>query len=335
MSYPYAGVDPNNSNKAGVTEALPITQGMIDYAKAHAGDFANPFLNFNDIKGAFSFIYDPNNPPTSDQLKEIYDAIVAGEIDKLLYLAFKFVKLGTDVNNYSAAIMDITKSGNTYSITKNATPTSNATVFADIKSFKNVSTFSLLVNNSIVYFCLGMCYEKCLVAKALLAEQVKDIEEINKKIQTNNDFLNKANELYEDYYARASKGLFQSGGLNPSDNKYKVGNTTLPSYATGTCGVASMSSSYTQPVWNSEGGHGTDASDDFSNIDVNEQGALTEISNVQESIRMYGDELSTEAQVLNTKLSQIMQNYNGFLSITTQLAKSTGEYFKSIASNVR
>jgi hypothetical protein len=68
---------------------------------------------------------------------------------------------------------------------------------------------------------------------------------------------------------------------------------------------------------------------------VNEQGALTEISNVQESIRMYGDELSTEAQVLNTKLSQIMQNYNGFLSITTQLAKSTGEYFKSIASNVR
>jgi outer membrane murein-binding lipoprotein Lpp len=50
---------------------------------------------------------------------------------------------------------------------------------------------------------------------------------------------------------------------------------------------------------------------------------------------MYGDELSTDAQVLNTKLTQITQNYNSFLSIATQLAKSTGEYFKSIASNVR
>jgi hypothetical protein len=201
---------------------------------------------------------------------------------------------------------------------------------------------------NISYYCLAMCYEKALAVKALLAAQVSAIEEINEQIRTNNDFLIKANKYYEDYYKLASdkdwKGTSAGGNsyYHPeigslTADAYKVGSTTLDSYAVNTCGCSiPYTNSYAAAQYTNVDGEFRPSGDaKWDNIDTHEQGCLTGISNMQESIRMYGDELSTDAQVLNTKLTQIMQNYNSFLNIATQLAKSTGEYFKSIASNVR
>jgi hypothetical protein len=68
---------------------------------------------------------------------------------------------------------------------------------------------------------------------------------------------------------------------------------------------------------------------------VKEQGEMTNISNAQEALRMHGDDLSTNVQLANTDLTSLTQNFNNFLSIDTQLCKATGDYFKSITSNVR
>jgi hypothetical protein len=182
-----------------------------------------------------------------------------------------------------------------------------------------------------------MCYEKSLAVKALLTSQVKAIEEINEKIRTNNDFLNAANKLYQNYYDKCSQSGNTTGAVvDTTADAYKVGNTTLPSYVNDSERRGSLTNGGMDATWTDSNGKGEASSNsNYSNIDTKEQGNLTMISNAQESIRMYGDELSTKAQVENTKLTQIMQNYNSFLSIATQLAKSTGEYFKSIASNVR
>lgn len=72
-----------------------------------------------------------------------------------------------------------------------------------------------------------------------------------------------------------------------------------------------------------------------SNIDVKEQATLTHISNLQDQVRMYGDSLSTDAQLMTTKMEQYMQDANSCVSACTQTVKSIGDYYKNIITNIR
>jgi hypothetical protein len=72
-----------------------------------------------------------------------------------------------------------------------------------------------------------------------------------------------------------------------------------------------------------------------TNIDVDEQAALTFVSSLQDQVRIYGDKLSTDAQMMTTRMQQYMQDANACVSACTQTVKSVGDYFKSTISNVR
>jgi hypothetical protein len=252
-----------------------------------------------------------------DVAKAAYNAApnVVVDPDMLLELAMKNNPLGGGTL-YKLGSITYNPSTGIYTATKGSALTASDS--------KLLAKDTLLQHLNIAYYCLAVCYDKALAVKMLLALQIEEIEKINKKIATNNDWLNKANKFYQDFYAKAAQASFTNTEVKPSDG--------LEDYVEDICG-GSLDGPYWPGEYNSEGGKGANA--DWSNIDVREQGNLTKISNAQESIRMWGDELSTNAQILNTKLTQITQNYNSFLSIATQLAKSTGEYFKSIASNVR
>ena len=79
----------------------------------------------------------------------------------------------------------------------------------------------------------------------------------------------------------------------------------------------------------------TDFDSNTSNIDVKEQATLTHISNLQDQVRMYGDTLSTDAQLMTTKMEQYMQDANSCVSACTQTVKSIGDYYKNIITNIR
>ena len=71
------------------------------------------------------------------------------------------------------------------------------------------------------------------------------------------------------------------------------------------------------------------------NIDVAEQAALNTISMWQDQVRMYGDELSTDAQLMTTKMEQYIQNVNSSLTTCTQAVKAVGDLCKAITQNIR
>ncbi len=189
---------------------------------------------------------------------------------------------------------------------------------------KVLTSEKALSHLSLPYYVLAVCLEKSHVILDVMTEQINAIAEINDEIEKNNEYLKKANQLYESYYNCC---ISSSGGT------YNFDNSDFDSYVKDTCGYSVFTSQgYRYHVYNTEGGTG---SGDYQNIDVEEQGNLTKISNAQEAIRMYGDKLSTESQMATTNLQQYTQNYNTTISICSQLAKSTGEYFKTITSNIR
>ncbi len=93
-----------------------------------------------------------------------------------------------------------------------------------------------------------------------------------------------------------------------------------------------MWSEYTK--WQ-KGEKGSNVDHNTSNIDVKEQATLTRISNLQDQVRMYGDTLSTDAQLMTTKMEQYMQDANSCVSACTQTVKSIGDYWKNIITNIR
>lgn len=93
-----------------------------------------------------------------------------------------------------------------------------------------------------------------------------------------------------------------------------------------------MWSEYTK--WQ-KGEKGSNVDHNTSNIDVKEQATLTHISNLQDQVRMYGDTLSTDAQLMTTKMEQYMQDANSCVSACTQTVKSIGDYWKNIITNIR
>jgi hypothetical protein len=73
----------------------------------------------------------------------------------------------------------------------------------------------------------------------------------------------------------------------------------------------------------------------FDNIDVDEELNLTKIRNTQEFVRMHGDELVTDAQMMSTRLTQLTQDHSNFLTTASQICKSFGDNYLSITSNIR
>ncbi len=242
--------------------------------------------------------------------KSEYDAATAS-YQELLDLALRY-------NTFDGSGSKIT------AITKSADGTYTATSTTITSIASNVlTTEKALQNLSVPYFALAVCLEKAYIVKDVMIMQVQAIEEINEKITENNNYLKKANKIYEEYYNRC---IGSSGG------SYSVNDADFINYLKDPCGYETDLTNFSYHVYNTEGGT---SGGDYQNIDVAEQGNLTKISNAQEAIRMYGDELSTESQMATTKLQQYTQNYTNCVSICSQLAKSTGEYFKSIAANVR
>jgi hypothetical protein len=71
-----------------------------------------------------------------------------------------------------------------------------------------------------------------------------------------------------------------------------------------------------------------------SNVDVHEQSALTFVSNLQDQARIHGDKLSTDAQLMTTKMQQVMQESNANMSACTQSVKAVCDIYKSVTVNV-
>lgn len=263
-----------------------------------------------------------------------YASVLKGNANDLLNLALTYNPPNGQGVRLASVTKKIAEDGTVTYIANKEETNSSSRIGAPAEASNNpfVSSEEALSHLNIVYYALAICYQKSLGVKDLVADQVEKIEEQNRLIKVNNDYLKYANKLYEEIYKKAA--------LNKRD-VFKYENVTVDGITIGkfneylkdTVKAPGVGDSFSYGTYNVEGT--TDGGKDKSNIDVDEQGTLTGISNTQEAVRLHGDELSTNVQMMNTKLTQFTQNYNSFLSIASQLAKSTGDYFKSIASNVR
>ena len=81
--------------------------------------------------------------------------------------------------------------------------------------------------------------------------------------------------------------------------------------------------------------HETYTVSNVSVVDEVEEHALTVIQNLQDSVRMYGDRVSTEAKSLSTKCNQYLQKSNSAVSLITNLVKKIGNYQEDVTRNIR
>jgi hypothetical protein len=241
----------------------------------------------------------------------------------------------------------------TYEINYNGTLISKAqydTSFSKEDGYKHYS---------LPYFALAIMYEKVGIQQMVLVEQLKQVEKINDAIRENNTALKVLSWLYDTVYGKST--IQSSSGTEwLDDNRVpkEIGMTLseLDKYLeekakAGNLGRSSGSSPY---KWNgtsfeykyssynrdgdepgSSTGKNSTAPTTTQNVDVLEQATLTMISNKQDSTRIYGDQLSTDSQLMTTKMSQYMQNSNACVSACTQVVKSVGDYLKTIISNIR
>lgn len=241
----------------------------------------------------------------------------------LLNLALRY---GT-LDGSGKKIKEITFDGSTYTVTASE----------DVSPEDTTATPEhALAHLAIHYYALAVCLEKAYVVMDIMTVQLEQIESLNREIEINNEYLRLANEWYSEYYSFCIM-------KNPPHNceftywdKHPDGINSLVSYV-GNIGTT-LSDSYSCAEYDTEGNaRKSDSSEqDFSNIDVVEQGKLTEISNAQEAIRMYGDKLSMEQQVATVKLQQLIQNFAACITICSQLCKAIGgDYIRSITNNVR
>ncbi|MDR0742065.1 MAG: hypothetical protein LBE98_01210 [Puniceicoccales bacterium] len=217
------------------------------------------------------------------------------------------------------------------------------------------------VNYSLPYLALAIMYEKVGIQQMILVEQLKQVEKINEAIRENNTALKVLSFMYEKVYSESTKG-----GQTPhcvsitNAETASLGMTVgeLDSYLESTVRAGNLGRhgnpncayyppngpfNYWAANYNKDGdvpgsggsGKSDSASTETQNIDVKEQATLTMLSNKQDSTRIYGDQLSTDSQLMTTKMSQYMQDSNACVSACTQVVKSVGEYYKSIISNIR
>lgn len=202
-----------------------------------------------------------------------------------------------------------------------------------------------LENKALPYYVLAVCltFARGVQDQMMLkisgpagttsdTKDLSSITGINNAIKENNRYLRWLNSLYDQYYTKCSsksgKNSFQSSSVVVDG----LTSSQVETYVNGTCGYKFSCGNFEYGKYNNMGDEGTS---ETANIDVEEQRNLTKISNAQEAVRMRGDELNTMSQMATTQLQNLTQKYNTFISVCSQLAKSTGDYFKTIAGNIR
>ncbi|MDR2602992.1 MAG: hypothetical protein LBC11_00310, partial [Puniceicoccales bacterium] len=215
---------------------------------------------------------------------------------------------------------------------------------------------------SLPYLALAIMYEKVGIQQMVLVEQLKQVEKINEAISENNKLLKALSWLYEKAYGqcinpdarewywiddselKGSTGftfLQLNGRLGQTnlnniycmyDNRFQM---AVNSYDRNGDPVGSGSGSSSSGDSKDDSSSSTPSASEVQNIDVKEQATLTMLSNKQDSVRINGDQLSTNSQLMTTKMSQYMQNSNACVSAATQVVKSIGDYLKTMTSNVR
>ncbi|MDR0693592.1 MAG: hypothetical protein LBF49_03445 [Puniceicoccales bacterium] len=238
--------------------------------------------------------------------------------------------------------LDSTNGNYTYVLKYGGTTINKATYEA---SFSKEDAY---VHYSLPYLALAIMYEKVAIQQMVLVEQLKQVEIANEAIRTNNTALKFLSWMYDRIYGKSTtKGtqtydaLLLTTGIDMDmfklnsylENTAKAGN--LDSFGNNSPYYYNGYFVYDYCCYNRDGDKPTAKSQDTENIDVREQATLTMISNKQDSVRIYGDQLSTDSQLMTTKMSQYMQNSNSCISAATQVVKSIGDYLKTITSNVR
>jgi hypothetical protein len=202
------------------------------------------------------------------------------------------------------------------------------------------------------YFALAMCYEKTVILGTVIVAHVKEIEDLNAEITKNNKWLRYANEAYQNYYSWATysnniyaysssrlwRVISTKAGNTPSDaNVAMEGAKNFLNYLREECGIRGIDVDAEKIVhWGDYNAKGEfQKGGDTFNIDVEEQGFLTLISNWQEAIRQRGDWLSTESQKKTLELTQDFQTYNSACGINSQICKVAGGTYDAVASNIR
>ena len=199
--------------------------------------------------------------------------------------------------------------------------------------------------------------------QAYLTMYVVMLQDVNNAIVANNTALKDSNSLYEKAYNFAiqtdhSKGTesinFASGeyvkksspstidfaNLDPTTGWTNVyidagpaitGASKLTTIEDGN----STKSVFQMPVgrYNKDGDGG--GGKNVQNVDVEEQSGLTEIQNLQENLRMYGDRLTADSSLFNSKMSQYMQTVNNNTNLISQFIKNNGDYLRTTLSNLR
>ncbi|MDR1595665.1 MAG: hypothetical protein LBR91_01930 [Puniceicoccales bacterium] len=222
------------------------------------------------------------------------------------------------------------------------------------------------VGLAIHYVAVAVMYSMTEIQRLMLAEQIREIEQVNEEIRVNNKMLKALSWIYERVYREATDGeiqgqdrqgaitsqeLFESCDVPMSDlNTYMkdvvknggIASTGLSSFYT-TFGISYGVDSggtlrFAVAHYNKDGEKWTDKkawSKDVSNIDVQEQTLLTAVTNWQDQVRLHGDKLSTDANLMSTKMQQFMQEVNSNIGACTQTLKSVGDYGKTTTSNIR
>jgi hypothetical protein len=175
----------------------------------------------------------------------------------------------------------------------------------------------------------------------------------NEEIRENNKMLSALSTLYNQMYEVFGKdcGDKKNGG---SWKTVELKEKKLKEYLTDTV-KASIDCNYVKftdlkingevykgaccnfqhSTFNKSGDKEKDKGGQTDNIDVHEQAAINMVSMWQDQVRMYGDELSTDAQLMTTKMEQYIQNGNSSLTTCTQVVKAVGDLCKAITQNIR
>jgi hypothetical protein len=226
------------------------------------------------------------------------------------------------------------------------------------------------VTSTISWYAMAIMYEKVAIQQMVLAEQLNQIEKINEEIRYNNKVLSTLSELYNRAYSqmivRANgdkdetktielKDIWNGTAKELTDYlECKVNTGTICKNKDSPKGYGDASSDtanrfvaildeneiakcvvpYAHFNKSGENVRGK-GEDDTENIDVHEQAALNMISTWQDQVRMYGDSLSTDAQLMTTKMEQYIQNVNSSLTTCTQTVKAVGDLCKAITQNIR
>ena len=225
--------------------------------------------------------------------------------------------------------------------------------FTKVDAIFGTNKTNRIVTSTTSWYAMAIMYEKVAIQQMVLAEQLRQIEEKNEKIRENNKMLSALSTLYNQMYEVFGKdcGDKKNGGTWKT---VELKEKKLKAYLTDTV-KASIDCNYVKftnikidgevyegaccefqhSTFNKSGDKEKDKGGQTDNIDVHEQAALNMVSTWQDQVRMYGDELSTDAQLMTTKMEQYIQNVNSSLTTCTQTVKAVEDLCKAITQNIR